>query len=172
MRKLIFLIILSLLASCKSSVSPSFPASANVPEDLMITLERTGCYATRNACPTYKLTVNADGSVVFEGRDVTKVKGKVEDKISVEKVKQLIGEFEKANYFNLEDSYDGETCPRTSTDRPNANTSIQIGGKKKSVSHNLGCRGQDSKIYPPELYELENKIDEIVETKRWIGERK
>jgi hypothetical protein len=174
MRKLKFFAILLIFASCRNAASSrtDFPADSEIPEDLTITLERTGCYATVNVCPTYKLTVKADGAVVFEGKDVTEVKGEIEDKISVEKVKRLVAEFRKADYFNLENSYDYENCPSTHTDRPNANTSIEIEGKQKTIYHYLGCKGKDSEIFPARLSELENKIDEIVETKRWIGEQK
>ncbi len=46
--------------------------------------------------------------------------------------------------------------------------------KEKTIIHNLGCIeiGGNWKVFPQQLYNLENKIDEIVETKRWIGERK
>ncbi len=173
MRKLKFFVILLIFTSCNAVSSPTdIPADSKIPEDLIITLERTGCYAGKNVCPTYKLTVKSDGAVVFEGKDVTEIKGKVEDKISAEKVKQLVAEFQKADYFNLENSYDYKNCPSTATDRPNANTSIQINGKRKTIHHYLGCKGKDSEIFPAQLFELENKIDEIVETKRWIGERK
>jgi hypothetical protein len=171
MRKLKFFLILLIFASCRNTAT-DFPADSAVPGDLTITLKRTGCYATKNACPTYELTVKSDGAVVFEGTDVTEVTGKVEDKISVEKVKQLVAEFQKADYFNLENSYDYQNCPSTHTDRPDAYTSIQINGKQKNIYHYLGCKGKDSEIYPARLTELENKIDEIVETRRWVGNRK
>ncbi|HEY0049711.1 MAG TPA: DUF6438 domain-containing protein, partial [Pyrinomonadaceae bacterium] len=92
MRKLKFFAILLIFASCRNAASSrtDFPADSEIPEDLTITLERTGCYATVNVCPTYKLTVKADGAVVFEGKVVTDVKGEIEDKISVEKVKRLV----------------------------------------------------------------------------------
>lgn len=173
MKKLKFFVILLLFASCKNGVSTTdFPVDSKIPEDLTITLERTGCYATANACPTYKLTVKSDGAVTFEGKDVTEAKGKVEDKISAEKVRQLVAEFQKADYFNLENSYNEKNCPLTITDRPNANTSIQINGKQKTIYHYLGCKGKDRSVFPAQLVELEDKIDEIVETKRWIGNRK
>lgn len=171
MRKLRFFVILLILASCRNAAT-DFPADGEIPEDLTMTLKRTGCFAGANACPTYELTVKADGAVVFEGIDVTEVKGRVEDKISVEKVKQLIAEFRKADYFNLENSYDYENCPSTSTDQPDAITSIKINGKQKKVRHYLGCKGKEAEIFPARLTGLEKKIDEIVETKRWIGERK
>jgi hypothetical protein len=174
MSKLKFFVVFWIFtAACNFSNSPTdVPADTKIPDDLIITLERTGCYATVNVCPIYHLTIKADGSVVFEGKDATRVKGKIEDKISGEKVNRLIGEFQKADFFKLENSYDHENCPSFATDSPEAKTFIQIGGKQKSVRHNLGCRGKNSENFPAQLYELENKIDEIVETKRWIGERK
>ena len=141
-----------------------------IPDDLLITLERTICYGT---CPAYKLTVKSDGTVLFEGLNYTNVKGKIEDKISAEKVKQLIKEFQTVDYFNLNGKYDTQSCFQV-TDNPSASTSIRINGKTKSISHYRGCvEGTDDfKKELSNLTELEKKIDEIVETKRWIGERK
>jgi len=141
-----------------------------VPNDLLITLERTACYGT---CPAYKLSVKSDGIVSFEGVSNTKVKGKIEEKISIEKVRQLIKEFEIANYFNLNGKFDSKNCYQW-TDNPSTLTSIQINGEKKNIDHYQGCRegDDDFKKKLSKLTELENKTDEIVETKRWIGEGK
>ncbi|CAN5294869.1 hypothetical protein BH10ACI1_BH10ACI1_01500 [soil metagenome] len=145
-------------------------SSGEIPNDLLITLGRTACYGT---CPIYKLTVKADGSVLFEGEKFTKTVGKAEGKISEIQVKQLIKEFENVDYFNLNGKYDSANCYQI-TDSPSAVTSIQFNGKQKSVDHYYGCQ-QGSDDFEKELAKLknlENKIDEIVETKRWIGERK
>ncbi|MDQ6788891.1 MAG: DUF6438 domain-containing protein [Acidobacteriota bacterium] len=141
-----------------------------IPDDLLITLERTNCYGS---CPAYKLSVKSDGTASFEGLDFTKIKGKAEDKISVEKVNQLVKAFENSDYFNLNGKYDTQNCYQW-TDAPSATTSIQINGKIKSIVHYQGCRegSDDFKKELSKLTKLENKIDEIVETKRWIGERK
>jgi len=170
MSKLKIFTIFLLFVSCSNSTNSPVDILANdkIPIDLLIGFERTGCYAAANACPTYKLIIKADGSVLFDGIDVTKVKGKVEDKISEDKLRQLINEFQKASFFELENSYDYKNCPVTATDLPNANTSIQINGKEKSVHHYLGCYTKYPEVYPPKLFELENKIDEIVGTKRWV----
>ncbi len=138
-----------------------------IPDDLLVTLERKGCYGT---CPIYILTVKADGSVLFEGKGFTKIVGKAEAKISKDKIEELIKEFENADYFNLNGKYDSKNCYQV-TDNPSAITSIQINGKQKSVDHYYGCE-QGSADFEKELSKLtklENKIDEIVETKRWIG---
>ncbi len=129
----------------------------------MIILERTACYGV---CPIYKLTVKADGSVLFEGEKFTKTKGKAEGRISKEKVRELVKEFEKADFFDLNGEYD---CYQM-TDNPSALTSIQINGKKKSIDHYRGCRkgSADFEKELSKLTELENKIDEIAGTRKWI----
>ncbi|CAN5294718.1 hypothetical protein BH10ACI1_BH10ACI1_01480 [soil metagenome] len=141
--------------------------SQQIPKDLLITIERTGC---NGSCPVYNLRIKADGSVSFEGIKYTETKGKAEGKISEDKIRQILKEFANANYFSLKDKYDGDNCPQTAKDHPTVITSIQIGNKTKTVNHNRGCEENSAQpiSFPPKLTEMENKIDEIVETKRWI----
>jgi hypothetical protein len=122
------------------------PSQPPIPSDTFITLERTGCYGE---CPTYTLAISADGTVIFSGFYAVTIdgvsrwkrSGVIRSRISQEQQHQLIAEFEKANYFSLQDSYrdarDG--CPTYATDSSSAYTSIQINGRKKSVEHYLGC---------------------------------
>lgn len=157
-------------ANNSKNVRTDAPRNQQISEDLLITLERTACYGI---CAVYKITVKADGSVTFEGINNTQTKGKVEDKIGENKVKELIKEFENADYSNLKDKYDYETCPIAATDSPTVITSLQMDGKTKTVSHYLGCLEKDQRTpFPPKLTEMENNLDRIIETKRWIGERK
>lgn len=154
------------------------PARPEVPADTLMTLQRTGCYGL---CPSYTLTITDDGTVVFnatsywvgEGKDLRhKESGVLISKVSQEQIRELIAEFEKANYFSLQDTYtDAHGCPGgIVTDSPSAYTSIQINGRSKAVSHYHGCMDQRDgfKVYPPELTELENRIDEIVNTSQWM----
>jgi hypothetical protein len=122
----------------------------------------------------YKIDVKADGTVLFEGIRNTKFKGKTKGRIDNEKIKELIGEFEKADYFNLNDEYNFQTCPNSFTDAHDVNTSIQLNGRRKSVYHYLGCWEFDDDAEKPlsKLTLLEDKIREISGAKRWIGERK
>jgi hypothetical protein len=137
----------------------------DIPKDLKITLERTECFGF---CPAYKLTIIADGSVVFEGRRFVKQEGVTISSVSPERLKQLMAEFERVNFFSLEDDYSEIrlSCP---TDQPSAITSIMIKGKSKTVNHYLGCL--EPKV-PKGLTELENKIDEIVNTAQWLPDKK
>jgi hypothetical protein len=141
----------------------------NAPQDLMITLERTMCFGT---CPDYKLTITADGAVVFEGRRFVKQEGKaIKSSISQEKLKELMAEFDRVKFFSLEDDYTNNrrVCDGLRTDHPSAVTSIRINGKSKTINHYYGCTGPK---VPKELTELEGKIDEIVNTAQWLPDKK
>jgi Domain of unknown function (DUF6438) len=157
-------------AGCRgASYSGQAVISQDVPQDLMITLERTVCLGF---CPVYKLTITADGAVVFEGRQFVKQEGAtLKSAISQERLKQLMAEFDRVKFFSLEDSYtyDRHVCDMYETDHPSAFTSIRINGRSKTIKHYHGCQGPK---VPKELTELENKIDEIVNTAQWLPDKK
>jgi hypothetical protein len=129
----------------------------------VITLERSVCFGT---CPSYKVTVASDGTVTFEGRDFVKTKGTATARIKSDDFNKLVTEFEKI-YFSLDDKYEPGTpgCGPAVTDMPYVQTSIQINGKTKRVSHYHGCR--ESEVLRA-LSALERKIDEIGGTEKWI----
>ena len=135
-----------------------YPRSTQPPrsgdfKDVTITLERTGCFGF---CPTYKLVIYGDGRVVYDGKYFVKTKGIRNFQISQVKVKELVDEFYNIDYFSLQDKYDAPV-----TDLPTQTTSITIGGKTKKVVDYYGA--------PKKLSELENKIDDITNSKSWIG---
>lgn len=134
---------------------------ASVP---VITLERTACFGT---CPIYKLTIFDNGRVLYEGKDFVKRKGKAEGRITKAALEKLVREFNQIDYLNLDDEYvsEGKNCPEWWTDNPSAVTSLNWKHKQKTIRHYHGCRG--SRILD-QLTALENKIDEVVNTKRWI----
>jgi hypothetical protein len=133
---------------------------ANVP---VITLERTRCYGT---CPAYTLQILEDGTVLYEGEDFVRVKGKAKGRVTKDALRELIREFEKIDYAHLEDEYvEGKNCPQAWTDHPAATTSLNWKGKQKTVLHYHGCKGLPILA---DLTALENKIDEVVNTNQWI----
>ena len=138
-------------------------AKRGVPRDTLITLERTPCFGE---CPSYKLTISADGTVVYEGRQDVKQSGTIKSRISRAQIKQLVAEFERVNYFSLRDSYSGEVCPETWTDHPSAVTSLRLNGRSKTVRHYHGCKGLAELA---KLTDLERRIDRIVNTARWVN---
>ena len=124
--------------------------------DVVITLERGPCFG---ACPVYKLTVYGDGRVIYEGIRFVGIEGTRTATISEDKVRQLISEFQAIDYFSLDDEYTHVDA----TDMPSAITSITIAGKTKTVAHY-----HVDFSAPEELTALEDKIDEIVSTERWV----
>ncbi len=165
-----------LLAVCGDSKAqlenvPQTPQTDKI--ELSLTMKRTACLGH---CPVYELNIKPDGKVIFEGIQDTKVKGKTESNLSKEKTNQLISEIENAGFFLLKDFYDkgSGNCPTIATDNPTVTLSIKFNEKGKVITHYLGCIEEPLKmeIFPQKLYNLENKIDQIVETKRWIREGK
>lgn len=130
----------------------------------VITLERTACFGS---CPVYKVKIFADGKVVYEGKKFVKRKGKIQARITKAEVQRLVSEFNNLNYLNLEDEYNpgGPNCPEGWTDHPSAITSLEWQGKKKTIRHYHGCKGAP---VLDQLTALEDKIDEIAKTKRWL----
>jgi hypothetical protein len=148
--------------------NPDVTEQELIPDDTLITLERSICFGS---CPDYKLTVAADGTVTFEGRQFVKTKGVAKGTISRKDLRNLIAAFDAAAYFSLHDKYatQEDGCPEVWTDNPSVITSIQINHKTKSISHYYGCQvGGGTSIYPNGLTYLETKIDQIVGTDKWI----
>lgn len=179
--KVFFLFFVCMLAVCGNSglqTENTIETQQTDKTELSLTMKRTGCYGT---CPIYTLNIQPNGKVSFDGEGFTKVMGKAESSLDEEKIKQIIAEIDKADFYSLKDFYteDSGNCPLSATDNPTVTLFVKLKGKEKTITHYLGCRseinpskGRGLSIFPQQLYNLENKIDEIVETKRWIGERK
>jgi hypothetical protein len=75
--------------------------------------------------------------------------------ISKEMVCDLVVEFCRASFFSLHDRY-----PQQVTNLPSQTTSITIDGKTKAVYRH----GSE----PQRLAELEDKVDKILGTGKWV----
>ena len=153
-----FLIIIGIIALSAAFYFYLYPKLTQPPKpseykDVVITLERTLCYGF---CPNYELTISGDGKVVYEGKSLVKVTGAQTAQISQDKVKKLVDEFYRVGYFSLQDEYIEDI-----KDLPTTITSIIIDGKTKKIVNYYGA--------PKKLNELENKIDEITNSKNWVG---
>jgi len=149
-----------------------------VPRDTLITLQRFA--DAFNNGTDYKVTISSDGTVVltrfanpFVDRSDPRARASepIKAQIPIEKVAELIAEFERIKYFSLKDRYakteDG--CRGVWTDQGGADTSITVNGKTKTIAHYHGCSYEPLGLaYPTELTALENKIDEVVGTCRWL----
>lgn len=183
--KSFLILFICMLAACGNSISQTENSNQSPQKEktqLFLKMEKSGCYGR---CPSYDLTVELGEKVMFEGKAYTETTGKAEDKLSAEQLKNLTSEIEKADFFSLENAYDYDSgnCPELATDMPSVKLTIRLNGKEKTINHYHGCFEKDNsptiksnnvadKIFPQQLYILENRINEIIGTKRWIGERK
>ena len=157
MKRFLFVFILiSLIIVTIAGCAGNRTNALNNLDDVVITLERTACFGP---CPVYTLTIYGDGTVVYEGKDFAQTRGRAEATVSQEQIEQLISEFEKADYFSLNESY----IEKTITDAETVITSITLNGRTKTIEHYHGDFSA-----PEKLTELEDKIDEIVNSGQWI----
>lgn len=139
------------------------------PANFSVQLARTECYGK---CPVYTVNVQPDGKVQFIGVKNTRV-NVVEDTLGREKLDELAAEINKADIFAFKNAYtpDSGNCPSKATDNSTVKLLVESGQKRKAIEHYLGCLEMKEAYttkFPPGLSELENKIDEIIGTERWI----
>ena len=141
-----------------TSCGPSpFPKDGSIPAAMVVKLSRSACYGT---CPVYGLTVEADGTVNFDGTQYTETIGQADGRIDEDKLKLLLREFQTAKFFELDDEYTSDDC---ATDHPTVSTGLTINGETKEIKHDTGCDA------PQELSTLEQRIDDVVGSERWVG---
>lgn len=132
-------------------------------DDVSIILERLCPFF--NSCPTYRLTIRGNGTVVFEGGDGTLLGlGRVTTTIPKERVGELLDAFDRARFLYLGNYECGSLlsggCP---TDLPYAIVSLTANGLTKTVRHYSPDR-----TAPQALTDLECKIDKAVDSQQWV----
>jgi hypothetical protein len=121
--------------------------------DVIIKFQRIPGFASG---PDFKLTVFGNGLVIFEGSGVNRSRLST---ISEDKVRQLLQAFDDAGFDSLP-NYDKYEI----SDAPYTRTTLIRAGKTHSVLHYFG-----NSLDPKQLIQLEEKIDEIVQTDQWLG---
>jgi hypothetical protein len=128
-----------------------------------VTLERTPCFGT---CPVYSVAISRTGQVRFNGKHHVTHTGDAADSIPAARVDSLLAELDAAGYFGFADDYvmSSPACGMYATDSPTVITTVNRNGKIKTIRHDRGCSAA-----PPELSQLEQRIDEVAGTGRWTG---
>mgnify|MGYP000582508964 CR=1 FL=1 len=128
---------------------------------MQILLRRGPCPAS---CPIYELTIDGDGAVTFVGeRHVApSAAGVHKSRLSPAQRKALFDAFVLADFFALQDRYQRPSI----TDQPSITLSFRRGALRKTVYHSFG-----DLTAPVKLLLLEDQIDEIAGTKRWLPMR-
>lgn len=136
------------------------PATIHSTEsDTLINMERTICFGT---CPAYTLTIWKNGKVTFNGKEFVEYKGIETGKMSQEKIDKLIQKIKQSPFMEMPSSPE---CETRYTDMPSVFLTIKLDGERNSVSHYHGCKGFE---FEEELFQLEEAIDSLAGTKKWI----
>ena len=153
-------------------VSKPFPNGALA--DSAITLKRGACYGS---CPDYAVTIHGNGLVEFDtgddhfagtaaqvhleynGHNVL-LPGRHTARIDPAKFKQLLDRFRSAHFFGLKDEYTASV-----TDNPTQELTVRVGGRSKSVVDYVGTMAG----MPSEVRDLEDAVDKLADTARWVS---
>ena len=135
---------------------------ADEAEESSITLERTLCYGK---CPSYRMTVYSSGAYAWEGRKYVSRLGKHQGRINRKVFEDAMKLLQDYRYLEFKDNYADYTgCTSMSTDSPSAIIEVKGPVGPKRIKHYHGCEGFARQS---ELFELEKKLDEALNTKRF-----
>ncbi len=154
------------LAACGDD-SPSEAPAASLTEtataetmvglsDVTIMLERTLCL---EVCPQYEITILGDGTVHYLAGHNVLTTGLRTTAITEEDVRLLLDRFEEIGFADLDDNY---SC-RALFDGSWTITTLTSGENKKTVQR---CSFVNE---TRPLFELEELIDEITDSRQWVG---
>ncbi len=122
---------------------------------MVIQLEKTGCLGP---CPVFTLTLYRDHSLEFTGQSHTLVPGLQRDTLSVDAFKQMVDDFRKSGFDQLNSIYD-----QSVSDAPFTHLTFQDGGMKKKVS----VRGDGPDVFS----ELVSQMESLAEEAGWLARK-
>lgn len=141
-----------MMTACAPVAAPGPGASGPVT----ITLTRGVCFGF---CPDYTVRIDQDGAVSYEGRRFVNVIGAQRAQIPVTDVARLIARFDAVNFTSLRDEYRAQV-----TDLPTYTLTLERGGVRKRV---LDYGGLSAGL-PEAVRALENEVDRVAGTARWV----
>ena len=124
-----------------------------------IILMRSACYGW---CPTYKVQIGGNGSVVFDGVENVQASGSHSAAVSRIDVEGLVKKFRDSNFFSLNDDYISPV-----TDIPRYFVSIRIDDIQKRIVYDDHSA---SVGMPDAVASLGDAIDAVAGTADWIKE--
>lgn len=149
-RSLIALVAALAMVGCAPVETPATQGT------VMITLSRTVCFGF---CPAYRVSINQDGEVVYVGERFVNVRGEQRAVIPRTDVQRLVARFEEIGFESLRDQYRANV-----TDLPTYTITFERNGRRKVVVDYGGL----SVGMPPSVRELQDEIDRVANTGRWV----
>jgi hypothetical protein len=132
-----------------------------IPADTLIRLERTSCLGT---CPVYTVTIDARGTVTFDGQKHVRAVGRSTARVGPAPVAKLLATVERMQFFDLRNVYKQIENPDGTvtvvSDLPTTIITVTTNGRSKRVESYIGA--------PDSVAALQREIDEAAGTKRWI----
>ena len=126
-------------------------------ERYVVRLERSECYGV---CPAYAVEIGGDGAVEYDGKAFVAARGRVSTRVDRAAVASLLERFDRAGFFRLEWE---DPCNRMATDNPTSTLTLVHGGRKRTIADYHG-----NECMPPVLRELEDEVDRVAQTTRWV----
>ena len=131
--------------------------SSDPRDSAVITMQRHG--KQDGMSPVYSLTVHGNGSIIYKGLRNVDTTGTHTYQIPKDKARELVNEFINKYYFALQGKYSNSS----NTSSPDiVTTSITMNENSKTVIDDHGAYA------PPTLRALEDKIDEVTNSKQWV----
>lgn len=165
MKKPVIVAFISLLAllQCPSS------SGADTVSSETIQLQRTICYGS---CPAYTITIYSDGEITWQGESFVAYKGERNIRVDPKVFESALALLEKAAFRSFATRYqrdERDGCERLVTDSPNAVITVKTSTYEHRVWHYHGCEGFPRES---ELINLEDELDELLGSERWILDQK
>lgn len=145
---LVILIFLWITEACRSSKKAVSQSASNNLSTQVFYLETTPCYGT---CPSYKVIIFDNDSLVYEGFKYVAKEGILSKKLSKGTVESLIEKFRDAHFFSFKNQYTAQI-----SDFPTTYISFTDQGKTKKI--------MDYYQAPESLKKLEGYINDLVKT--------
>jgi nucleoid-associated protein YgaU len=139
-------------AKADAAKADAAKADAAKTKIALLTLERGACFGR---CPMYRVQLFDDGALEFVGERFVAAVGTSTAQLDAAALAKLRARVEGSSFARWKQRY---TRP-TVTDLP----TVQLSWKGKTIVHALGDASA-----PPELTRLENDVDVLLDTARWI----
>jgi hypothetical protein len=149
-------------SSVESQATATTPKRAPKPDDAVrITLERTVCFGS---CPAYRVSLDADGTVTYEGQSYVKERGPKTKQVAAAEFRSLVLRFESGEFEALSPPWKCPPIQIQTSDMPSATLTLERSrGRAHKIEHYLG-----DGCAPKVLVELEDAVDAAVDVKEWI----
>lgn len=148
-------------ASGTSNGAPKTVGDGGLADGEIIRLDRSGCGF---ACPSYSLSVESNGHVLFRGRAHTAAGGEHESQLETERLGRLVQTL-AAELPSVAGHYTpgSKACGQIITDQPTVTLALRVGENVVQSVRYAGCPAA-----PAKLAALENLVDATVGSGAWV----